>query len=279
MSSVPSISALDSRNLLPWSSQVISGWLGSSASGGRLLPLAGQVYVANLDRDAVSGLSCHFSGSSIEAPPAGAVAAGVAGGVALPVGVALGDFLAWRLRRPARPGRPRAAWASRCRSPTLAPGVVLDVARGELAGRPLGDGGRRRASGTRLAGLRGSRRTSRNRSWAVRLTESIRSWRFLPGISTTMFLPPWVLTSDSETPLPLTRSSMMFAARASWDWRRRLRRGQRDPGAALEVEAQARAPVLAEGRSAVQQGHPIMKMISVRPARGVFFATVWCSSR
>ena len=54
--------------------------------------------------------------------------------------------------------------------------------------------------------------TSRKRSCAVRLTVSTRSLRFLPGISTMMFLLPWVETSASATPLPLTRWSMIEAA-------------------------------------------------------------------
>ena len=51
--------------------------------------------------------------------------------------------------------------------------------------------------------------TSRKRSCAVALTASTRSLRFWPGISTTIWLLPWVPTSDSETPLPLTRWSMI----------------------------------------------------------------------
>ena len=76
MSSVPSISALDSRNFLPASSQVISGWSGSSAPGARLWPGGRQVYCENSAIDLLSGSSCHISGSSIGAPPEGA--AGVA---------------------------------------------------------------------------------------------------------------------------------------------------------------------------------------------------------
>ncbi len=64
--------------------------------------------------------------------------------------------------------------------------------------------------------------TSRKRSWAVCLTVSTRSPLVGPGISTTMLSLPWVPTSDSATPLPLTRWSMMprassrFAGVMSW---------------------------------------------------------------
>ncbi len=54
--------------------------------------------------------------------------------------------------------------------------------------------------------------TSRKRSCAVRLTAFTRSDRFSPGISTMMLRTPWVDTSASETPLPLTRASTMLAA-------------------------------------------------------------------
>ncbi len=98
--------------------------------------------------------------------------------------------------------------------------------------------------------------TMRNRSWAVRLTESTRLEAFLPGISTMMLRLPCVETSASETPLPFTRESTMPAACLSLVWvivlPALLDRGQGDPGAALEVEPQARLPVPAEGRQPVE---------------------------
>ena len=54
--------------------------------------------------------------------------------------------------------------------------------------------------------------TTRNRSWACRSTVSTRSRRLLPGISTTTYWLPSVVTSASATPVPLTRWSMMLAA-------------------------------------------------------------------
>ena len=57
--------------------------------------------------------------------------------------------------------------------------------------------------------------TTRNRSCACRFTVSTRSRRLWPGISTTMYWLPSVVTSASETPEPLTRLSMMSAASRS----------------------------------------------------------------
>ncbi len=54
--------------------------------------------------------------------------------------------------------------------------------------------------------------TVRNRSCACRFTRSTSSLSVLPGTSTTMYLLPCVVTSASETPLALTRWSMMSAA-------------------------------------------------------------------
>ena len=54
--------------------------------------------------------------------------------------------------------------------------------------------------------------TVRKRSWAWRLTVSTRLFDVGPGISTTMYLLPCVVTSASATPDPLTRWSMMPAA-------------------------------------------------------------------
>src|SRR3954447_10517128 len=61
--------------------------------------------------------------------------------------------------------------------------------------------------------------TVRNRSCAVRVAVSTRELDVSPGTSTTMIWLPWVVTSASETPEPLTRSSMMLAAslRLSFD--------------------------------------------------------------
>ena len=52
----------------------------------------------------------------------------------------------------------------------------------------------------------------------MRLTASTRFEAFLPGISTMMLRLPWVVTSASETPLPLTRASTMLAACFSLVW-------------------------------------------------------------
>ena len=62
--------------------------------------------------------------------------------------------------------------------------------------------------------------TSRKRSWAWRLTTSSSSPALSPGTSTTIWLPPWVVTSASATPWPLTRWSMMLRASSrlpGWD--------------------------------------------------------------
>ena len=40
----------------------------------------------------------------------------------------------------------------------------------------------------------------------------LMSWVFLPGIETTIWLLPWITTSASVTPEPLTRSSMICRA-------------------------------------------------------------------
>ena len=54
--------------------------------------------------------------------------------------------------------------------------------------------------------------TIRNRSCAVACSDLSSCGSGLPGISTTMMLPPWVLTSDSAMPAPLTLALMMSAA-------------------------------------------------------------------
>jgi hypothetical protein len=54
--------------------------------------------------------------------------------------------------------------------------------------------------------------TRRNRSWAVRPTWSTMSLSSEPGISMMTWLPPWVVTSPSVTPVALTRWSMMLRA-------------------------------------------------------------------
>ncbi len=123
--------------------------------------------------------------------------------------------------------------------------------------------------------------TMRKRSCAVRLTASTRLEAFLPGISTMMLRLPWVETSASETPLPLTRASTMPAACLSLV-------GviappcsigrERDPGAALEVEPQAGLPGAAErGQSVEDERWSARRSSRVRPGRGVFFATVLVS--
>jgi hypothetical protein len=56
--------------------------------------------------------------------------------------------------------------------------------------------------------------TGRNSSCAACLTRSRVFSSGLPGRETTMFWPPWVVTSASETPLPFTRCRMISTARA-----------------------------------------------------------------
>ena len=95
--------------------------------------------------------------------------------------------------------------------------------------------------------------TRRNRSCAWRLTVSTRSAWLSPGISTTIRLLPWVVTSASVTPR---------AVDAVVDDRRGLVEpalldvvlgDQGDAGAALEVEAQLRRPGADDGDQPVHQ--------------------------
>ena len=58
--------------------------------------------------------------------------------------------------------------------------------------------------------------TSRKRSAAVLVTLSML-WRLPPGTLTTIWS-PWVTTSASETPAPLTRWPMISTAVSSWVW-------------------------------------------------------------
>ena len=58
--------------------------------------------------------------------------------------------------------------------------------------------------------------TSRKRSWAVLPTWSTMLPRRSPGISMMTWLPPWVVTSASDTPVALTRWSMMSRASRSF---------------------------------------------------------------
>src|SRR6478735_7651177 len=109
---------------------------------------------------------------------------------------------------------------------SLAPGSVDEDAEGDAAG----DGGSvtpTPGSALGLAVALGSvdgaavpqgpgaaleHATVRKRSCACRLTVSTSELSVSPGISTTMYLLPWVVTSASATPVPLTRLSMMEAA-------------------------------------------------------------------
>ena len=207
MSSVPSISAAESRNFWPLSSQVISGSSGWSAIG--LSSLAfGQVNLANFFSHCTPGSCDHASGWSTGAPLAliwGCVAccdgtaaegAGVAGAAGVGVGSAKGAGLGLGV-----------AWlAFGVFEVALLEGLALDEGLDFEDG--VGD------ADWLAAGVPGwgAPATSRNRSWAVRWTASTRLEAFLPGISTMMLRLPEVETSASETPLPLTRRSTMLAA-------------------------------------------------------------------
>ena len=196
------MTALDSRNFWPLSSQVISGWSGLSATGAAVLPFAGQLNAANFCSHSSPGFCAQATGSLTEAPLAvvcGACeAAGVGGrdGLAgLGLGVACGAANGGRARVLARRAwRSSCWWPSSTAWPTATPCPTGSV-------DALGEGGG-------LPGC-GWPATIRNRSWAVRLTASTRLEAFLPGISTMMLRSPWVETSASETPLPLTRASTM----------------------------------------------------------------------
>ena len=146
-------------------------------------------------------------------------------------------------------------------------------------GVPLGDAvpeGDADGLGCGCARLRLSRRTSRNRSWAVRLTASTRSLRVLAGDlddDVAVALGGHLGLRDAAAVDPLVDDAggllELGLGVAPFD------RGERDPGAALEVEPELRASSPCRGpprpyRSATA----IPKTISVRPARGVFFATV-----
>src|SRR3954452_498727 len=98
--SVPSMSADDRSSLSPFSSQVSSGSLGLSLTGGSDFPAAGQVNLLNFCSHALPGLSCHLSGSptgapAAVAPDAPAAAEGTALGSAL--SGAVGVAVAWPL--------------------------------------------------------------------------------------------------------------------------------------------------------------------------------------
>ena len=98
--------------------------------------------------------------------------------------------------------------------------------------------------------------TTRNRSWACRSTVSTRSRRLFPGISTTTYWLPSVVTSASATPVPLTRWLMMLAASLRFSDGHAVAGGrQADPGAAFEVEAERRGPGTAHGHQAVHGTH------------------------
>ncbi len=101
--------------------------------------------------------------------------------------------------------------------------------------------------------------------WLVQATVRNRScaWRFdgldevaavSPGISTTMMLPPWVVTSASVTPEPLTRWSMIPRGLVEV-LRGGAALGVGDPRAALEVQAERGLPAAAERHQAVGDRH------------------------
>ena len=205
-SSVPSISDLDSRNFSPSSLQAIRGSLGSSATGAAACPLGGQLNSAYLRSHSSPGFCAQAIGSLTEAPLAvGWGACDAAGAEGWVVGSALGEA--------STNGAGRGlgvAW--------LACGVFfllgLALPEGEAWPDGLAD------SEGCAAGVPGCGwpATIRNRSWAVRLTESTRLEAFSPGISTMMLRLPWVVTSASATPCPLTRWSTMSAAWLSLVW-------------------------------------------------------------
>ena len=235
------------------------------------------MYCENSAIDLVSGLSCHFSGSSIDAPPEGAAGLAPADGDADGFfdGFFEGDVVALA----------PAFGVSPVRAPGRGFGVAvplvvdlpLGLAVAFLLGVPLGDAvpeGDAEGLGCGCPDCGEPAATSRKRSWAVRLTASIRSLRCLPGISTTMFLLPWVLTSDSETPLPLTRSSMIEEASFSWVWE-----GVFEAVSVIRVPPSRSRPScglqsLPRAAAAYRSATAIPNAMSVRPARGVFFATL-----
>src|SRR3954470_7988385 len=196
------MTATDSRNFWPLSSQVISGSSGWSATGAAVLPLAGHWNAANFFSHSSPGFCAHATGLPTGAPFAvgcGACDAAGADGVAAGGGaeVACG----------AANGAGRGFWDAGLAFflfLAFCDGVAEGDALPEGLGEDFGE-----AAGVPGCGLPA---TMRKRSCAVRLTESTRLEAFLPGISTMMLRSPEVDTSDSETPLPFTRASTMAAA-------------------------------------------------------------------
>src|SRR4051794_17994218 len=221
----------DSRYFCPSLSQASSGH--SGLSPGTTLPVSGSTLAERVSAvqenalypatDFTSGLSIHVSGSLMSAPPWGfpvAPSVGVAEGLAPPDGDAVplgdavpegsGDLVLSSSRKGGRllpvfflvgaaVGLAEALGAS-----TPPPGET----EGDGSADPLGDGP---SVVVALPAPGPVIPTTRNRSWACRLTVSTRSRRDWPGISTTTYWLPSVVTSASETPEPLTRWSMMPA--------------------------------------------------------------------
>ena len=211
----------------PSSSQVTSGWSGSSSTAARSAP---EPAGSRWPSEGPSEARGRASGSSGPRPS--------------------------RWRRRGRLGRLRRGPDGRCRGRRgLGRARWLAEAAGgrrgaRRAGRRAGPPGRGTPSGCRPgsvgvggggAGTGG--RTSRNRSWACRLTVSTRSRRLVPGISTTMFWLPWVVTSASATPEPLTRCVDDPGGLSRFSSVTPSPLGdQGDPGAALQVEAELGRP-------------------------------------
>ena len=192
--------------MTPWSSQVTNGCSGSSSTSAAS-PAGGHSYFWKAWTEAWSGLSIQTSGSVSSPPPPGWVgSAGASEGAspAPPDGVS----------------DPRSRWPNPTGGRLLpsfgvpvssgatgAPGT-LGVPPGVVCPGWVGVGEAPQRWSTELHA------TSRNRSWACRSTVSTRSRRLVPGISTMTNSLPWVVTSASETPDPLTRWSMIAAASA-----------------------------------------------------------------
>ena len=122
----------------------------------------------------------------------------------------------------------------------------------------------------------------RKRSWAVEPIVRSRSLSTLPGISTTMMSLPWVETSDSATPAPLTRLLMIPTASSSlslvtdpppealaWSvirvppWRSSPSLGFHEPTAA----AAANMPAMTSRKTmSVRPGREVLVATSVRPS-------------
>src|SRR4051812_26677221 len=194
---VPWMIAGDRRYFWPSSSQASSGLAGSSTWS----PASAQVKAANAAWLAWSGLRVHLSMSSTE---------DLLVGTGTFAGWSVGSAVGWSVAPPLPPPLflsflpPWSAMSSPLDSARFADGDFDAVSFGlsdllflsplppvEALGEGLGV----------CAGWSGALiATSRNRSWAVCLTESTMFFSLRPGISTMIVSLPCVDTSDSATP-------------------------------------------------------------------------------